>query len=130
MTPSPDQGAKQFEQTAALVGLSTADGDKLPVVRGGARDLAVTARLLGQVASRLDLFDANGELVWFDHEGQRRLMSGTTFRTWIADFVLIAVSYDKDSGAPIAGTLSKDEAATVLASPHFLRGVRPLRGVH
>ena len=113
-----------------MIGLATADGDKLPVVRGGARDLAVTARLLGQVVSRIDLFNSNGELVWFDHEGQRKMMSSTAFRTWISDFVLIAVAYDKDSGSPIPGTLSKDEAAAVLASPHFLRGVRQLKGVH
>lgn len=125
-----DEGAKQFEETAALVGLSTADGDKLPVVRGGARDLSVTARLLGQVAARLDLFMADRNMVYFDHEGQRSLMDSTTFRTWISDFVVVAVKFDGEDGKPVAGTLSKDEAATVLASPHFRRGVRPLKGVH
>jgi hypothetical protein len=123
-------GRKQFADMAAALGLKTADPDKLPVVLLRP-DLASVARLVGQVVSRLDLFRTEGgELVFFDDEGKRQLMLPRVFRTWIQRHCITARRYDKESGEAQSLTMEMDEAATILAAPDFMRGVRVLRGEH
>lgn len=119
----------QFRNVAAIAGLTVVEGDAIPVIRIEP-DMNVTARHLGQVVARLDIFRQNGELVYFDHEGERQIMHPLAFRTWINNHVVIAEKFDKATGAAIPSTLTKEAAATVLVSQNFLRGVRVLRGMN
>lgn len=116
-------------ELAKATGIALAEDDGAPVVRLSA-DLNQTALLLGQVATRLDLYKMNGEIVYFDEDHQMKPMTGRRLRTWINDHVVIASKFDKESGRPIAGTLTHDEAATILDCGNFRRGVRPLLAVN
>jgi len=102
------------------------EGDGAPLVRISP-DLNETAKLLGQIATRLDIFKLSGELVFFD-DGLMRVMTGRIFRTWINDHVVMATKFAAD-GSAVRGTLEVTDAATILDSPNFRRGVRELRGV-
>lgn len=104
------------------------EGDAAPVVFVDP-DLSITARRLGEIAGRLDVFDLGGDLVWIDHLGRIRPMGVRTFRTWINQWVLIARGADKDD-KPKRGTLEQQESGAVIDSPVFLRGVRELRGLN
>jgi hypothetical protein len=114
---------------AATAGIHVADVDAQPVVVMGP-DLNVVARRLGEVAGRLELFEMADDLVFFDHEGRRRLMTARTFRTWIGDFVVIAGKFDKASGEAVPVTMGIEDAGTILECVNFRRGVRKLRGVN
>jgi hypothetical protein len=121
-----------FSQLAGLANaasIAVADLDAMPVVRIEP-DLNVTAKRLGELVARLDLFAMNGDQVFFDHAGEMKPMTAKKFRTWISDHVITADKFDKDSGSPWARSLGIDEAATVLESENFRRGVRPLKGVN
>ncbi len=123
------EAGEQIKGLAKAVGMAVVEDDGAPVV-AVLPDLNQTARLLGQVAARLDLFDRNGELVFIDHSGLVRGMNPATFRTWINDHVIIAQKFDKDNGKAIAGTLGIEDSRTVLASENFKRGVRKLTAVN
>lgn len=105
------------------------DGQQMPVVKLE-MDLNRMARRLGEVAPRLDLFDLNGKVVYFDHRGRQLEMTGRRFRTWINEHVVIAVKYNADDGAPIPGTLKSDDAASIIEAASFLCGLRSLDGVN
>jgi hypothetical protein len=116
-----------FANAAGIPGV--VDADALPVVRIEL-DLNVTAKRLGEIVARLDLFNLNGEQVFFDHAGEMQVMTGRKFRTWISDWVVLCVKFDGKSGGAIPQSLGIDEAATILESENFKRGVRPLAGVN
>lgn len=105
------------------------DEDAAPVVRIEA-DLNVTAKRLGEIAARLDLFEMNGDQVFFDHAGEMRVMTSRRFATWINDFVVMAAKFDKEDGRPIPGMLGIEAASVILESENFRRGVRKLNGVN
>lgn len=105
------------------------DGDAQPVVRIE-RDLNTTAKRLGEIVSRLDLFEMNGEQVFFDHLGEMKVMTGRKFCTWINNHVIMAEKFDKDSGDAIPSMLGIDAASVILEAENFRRGVRPLQGVN
>ncbi len=126
---SLEDASKQLRELAASTGLAVVEGDAAPVVAMGA-DVNQTARRLGEIVSRLDLFAMNGGLVHFDHGGRMRPMTARVFRTWINDHVIMAAKFDKDGGSPIPGTLGSDDAAAILESQNFLRGVRPVLSVN
>lgn len=120
----------QLAALANAAGLGVVgDDDAMPAVKIDA-DLNTTAKRLGEIIARLDLFEMNGDLVFFDHAGKMQTMTGRRFRTWISDYVITAAQFDKKSGAPIPISLGIDEAATILESENFRRGVRPLAGVN
>ena len=121
-----------FAQLGCLsntAGIAVANLDAMPTVRIEP-DLNITSKRLGEIVARLDLFAMNGDQVFFDHAGEMKVMTAKKFRTWISDHVITAEKFDKDSGSPWARSLGIDEAATVLESENFRRGVRPLRGVN
>lgn len=105
------------------------DADAAPVVRIEP-DLNVTAKRLGEIVARLDLFEMNGDQVFFDHAGEMRMMTPRRFATWINDSVVMAAKFDKDSGTAIPGMLGIEAASVVLESENFRRGVRRLNGVN
>lgn len=124
------------DASAQLAGLANAAGlavlgagDAQPVVRIEP-DLNVTARRLGEIVARLDIFEMNGAQVFFDNKGEMQTMTGRKFRTWISDHVVTCVKFDPKSGTPWPASLAVDEAATVLECENFRRGVRPLKGVN
>lgn len=112
-----------------MAGLKVADADGAPVVTI-AKDLNVTAKRLGEIVARLDLYEMNGEQMFFDHRGQMRPMSGKRFCTWIGNHVVMAEKFDKESGEAVPGMLGMDAAAVVLEAENFRRGVRVLAGVN
>lgn len=103
--------------------------DAAPVVKIE-MDLNVTARRFGEIVARLDLYNLNGELVFFNHRGEKETMTGRKFRTWISNHVVTCQKFDPKSGYPIPCSLAVDEASTVLESENFKRGVRPLLGIN
>lgn len=123
------EAISQLGGLANAAGIAVADLDAMPVVRIEP-DLNITSKRLGEIVARLDLFSMNGDQVFFDHLGEMKPMSAKKFRTWISDHVITAEKFDKDSGKPWARSLGIDEAATVLESENFRRGVRQLKGVN
>jgi hypothetical protein len=112
------------------VGLHPVDDVSLAVVQMRS-SLAETAIMLAPIISRLDLYQMSGDLVFFDHLGERQMMNPLKFRNWINhQGVITCRKYDKDAGIAIPETMHKEEAATLLADCIFLRGVRPLKGVN
>jgi len=126
---SLEDASRQLRELAAASGLAVVEGDAAPVVVMGP-DVNQTAKRLGEIVTRLDLFRMNGGLVWFDHEGKSRPMSARVFRTWINDHVVMAAKFDRAGGQPMPGTLGSDDAAAILESPNFLCGVRTLLAVN
>jgi len=119
----------QMQRMAATLGV-VVDGDAAPVVQIKPY-LCETANALAPIISRLNLYQMSGDLVFFDHMGERQLMTPSIFRNWINhEGVITCRKYDKNSPSPIPETMHKDEALTLLVDPMFLRGVRPLKGVN
>jgi len=119
---------------AALVAASglgvVVDGDAAPVVQMKG-SLAATAIQIAPIISRLDLYEMSDDLIYFDHKGERKIMTPHIFRNWINhQGVITCRKYDKDSPTPVSETMHKDEAQTLLVDPVFKRGVRPLKGVN
>lgn len=117
---------KAMQAEASQAGLRVAEADELPQVRIDP-DLNITARRLGELVARLDLFKQNGELVWFDSEGDRQEMTPHIFRTWINQHAVLFYKSDKD-GEPVRATLKLVDASSILTAPAFLRAVRRLEG--
>jgi hypothetical protein len=82
------------------------------------------ARRFGELAPRLDLFELNDSLIYYNHRRERRLMTGRNFRGWIERFVYVVGGYDRKSGMPLPGSLGVGDAMDVLESSEFLKGVR------
>jgi hypothetical protein len=120
---------KNLTGLANAAGLAVVDGDGLPIVNLDP-NVNHTARVLGQIVSRLDLFQMNGELVWFDEAGQMKPMTARVFRGWINEYVLVAEKYDGKKGTAIPTTMPVEYAATLIELPNFRRGVRVLRHVN
>lgn len=124
----PDGGA-QFDAVARAAGLAVVgnDGVTMPAIRIE-ENIAVTATKLGQVMHRFELFEQNGELVFFDYRGERKVMTTRILRTWFQGKVILYQKMRDD--LPSATVLGMEDAATVLDSEQFRRGVRTLRGVN
>lgn len=120
---------KAIQDLAKVAGLQLVEDDGAPTVRIES-DLNVTGRLLGQVISSRDLFEMNGELVFFDWRGERQPMSPKIFCTWINDSVVICERFDKQTGKPIPGMLTMDAASVILSCQNFRRGVRRISAVN
>jgi hypothetical protein len=112
----------------AALGVVT-DTDGAPVVRIE-EDLNVTAARLGEICARLDLFELNGDQVFFDHAGEMRRMTPRKFATWINNHVVMASKFDKATGHAIPGMLSSEAAGLVLDAENFRSGLRKLNGVN
>lgn len=122
--------ASQFQELGRAAGLALVDGDGPPVVRIES-DLNITAKRLGEIIGRLDLYERDGEgMSFFDHKGRERPMTARTFRTWLNDHVIMAEKFGKEDGMAIPGILSTDAAATILESVNFRRGVRTINAVN
>ena len=119
--------ASGLKAIAAIAGLSVAEG--APVIRME-EDLNAVAKRLGDIVQRLDLFEMNGELIFFDFRGERQTMTHQVFGTWINEHVVVASKYEKDTGRPIPGRLRLDECAVVLACQNFKRSVRRIKAVN
>lgn len=128
-TPTTPQRSDALSNLAVMAGLGAMEQVETPKVAYGA-NLNVVAMHLGQIIGRLDLFMQYGELVFFDWQGERQVMTGIRFRTWINGHVIIYEKRNKDTDAPVPMTLSIEAANTILQTQEFLRGVRPLRGMN
>ena len=113
-----------LSKLAAVCQLKVA-GVGAPVVRI-VEDLNVTSKRLGEIVGKLDLFEMNGELVFYDYRGNRKTMDNRVFGTWINDHVVMASKFDKESGVPLPSRLLLAECAVVLACENFRRGVRTI----
>lgn len=121
---------KQLAEMANAAGIrGVVAEDAAPVVKIEP-DLSVTSKRMGEIVARLDLFALNGTQVFFDHKGEMRTMTGRIFRTWISQHVVTCAQFDKKSGDPLPCSLGVDEAATVIDSEDFRRGVRELAGIN
>lgn len=104
-------------------GLSIVGEDDMPRVENDGSILNL-ARRFGELAPKLDVFEINDELIFYDHRRERKIMSGRVFRGWVENFVFVVGGYDRKSGAPQAGSLQLSDAMDVLVQPAFRRGVR------
>jgi len=104
-------------------GLSIVGEDDMPRVENDGSILNL-ARRFGELAPKLDVFEINDELIFYDHRRERKLMSGRVFRGWVENFVFVVGGYDRKSGAPQPGSLQLSDAMDVLVQPSFRRGVR------
>jgi hypothetical protein len=102
----------------ALVG-----DDSLPQVRNNGSILEL-AKDFGQYAPSLDLFEMNGNLIYYDHRRERQMMTGRVFRGWVENYIYVVGGYNSKTGAPEIGSLNLGNAMDVLVNPAFLRGVR------
>ena len=122
-----ERATDQVNEICDMAGVPRGDGSScLPSVSLGL-DLLQISRRLGEVAGRLEIFSRGDELVYYDDvRGSLRPMTARRFRTWISTHVVMAAKYDKDSGAPIPGTLTTENAAGILEASDFRRGCRPV----
>lgn len=129
---SPEAATEGFRSIGDMLGVAQGDeaAARMPHVRLTPENLALVARLLGQLMHRVPLFLQNGVLWFFDYEGQRQEMTPIKFRTWIMGHVLIFEKRAKGSDDPIPCTMAVEHAATVLTSEDFRRGVRKITGVN
>jgi len=127
--PPVSPGMAQLERLMELAGICPERHQGIPVIkidddlRGAVRDLAMKI-------TNLEMFEQNGDLVYFDHRGERRLMTARAFRTWINRHCLISSKTDKATGHAIPIILTTDQAATILEAPDFLSGVRTISGMN
>lgn len=105
--------------------LSVVNGDTMPQVKNDGSILQM-ARRFGELAPKLDVYEVNGELVYYDHRRHRKVMTGRKFRSWIEEFVYVVGGYDRRTGEPQSGSLGLSDAMDILEAPAFRRGVREI----
>jgi hypothetical protein len=121
MGAETDSGADGPKRPLSVVG-----DDTVPVVQNTGSILELSRRF-GELAPKLDVFSVNGDLVYYDHNRERKLMTGSVFRSWIEEKVLVHGRFDSKSGNPLQESLTKSDATDVLVAPAFLRGVREIK---
>jgi len=104
-------------------GLSVVGDDDMPRVEHDGSILNL-ARRFGELAPKLDVYEINDELYYYDHRRERRVMTGRVFRGWVEKFVFVVGGYDRKSGVPQPGSLQLSDAMDVLVQPDFRKGVR------
>lgn len=120
------EALSRFSQAAGLAAVDEVDTPKVVV----SPNLNTMGLHLGQIARRLDIFEHNGEVVTFNHRGERAVMTGLWFRTWINDHVILFEKRDKTTDNPIPLTLPIETANTLLTNTHFRRALRVLHGMN
>lgn len=88
---------------------------------GSLRDLALR---FADLVPRLDLYEVNDELVYYDHRRERRPMTGRVFRGWVEEKVFVVGGYDSRSGEPKPGSLQLGDSIDLLVQPVFRQAVR------
>ena len=123
-------GGEQFAEAARMAGFSVVPngGAVMPTIRLS-DNLNAVAKLLGNVCARLDLFERNGTIVFFDHKGECKEMTARIFRTWISDYVIFYEKRNKED-EPVPVSMGMEVAATLLDSESVRRGVRVLKGLN
>lgn len=106
--------------------LATVGDDTMPQVRNEGSILEM-AKGFGRYAPKLDLFEMNGTLVYYDHRRERQEMTGRVFRGWVENYIYVVGGYDPKTGAPQSGSINLGNAMDVLVNPAFLRGVRRIK---
>lgn len=112
-----------LEKPQGIPMLSVVGEDEMPRIENNGSILEL-ARRFGELAHKLDLFEMNDALIYYNHRRERKLMTGRSFRSWIEKFVFVIGGFDRKSGAALAGSLGVGDSLDVLESPEFLRGVR------
>lgn len=72
--------------------LSVVGEDEMPRVNHDGSILQL-ARRFGELAPRLDLFELNDELYYYDHRRERQRMTSRVFRSWIEQHVTVFGKY-------------------------------------
>ena len=116
-------GFKLGDEGPVGLGLSVVGDDDMPRVENNGSILYL-AQQFGRLAPKLDLFEVNDELVYYDHRRNRKPMTGRVFRGWVEKFVYVVGSYDRKSAAPQPGSIILSDAMDVLVQPDFLMAVR------
>lgn len=111
------------DETKVGKGLSVVGEDEMPRVENDGSILNL-ARRFGELAPKLDVYEVNDELVYYDHRRDRKPMTGRVFRGWVENYVFVVGGYDRKSGAAQAGSMQLTDAMDVLVQPAFRRGVR------
>lgn len=122
----PTTKALEEEAKAAAIGVVGADG--MPIVRINP-DLNRTAREIGEIVAKLDIYQQNGVLLYFDDKRQKQEMKAHPFRTWLNNHAVVASKFDKEGNA-VRATLDVTDAQSVLQAGSFLRNVRPVVGLN
>lgn len=110
----------------APVLLSVVAEGAMPVVTNTGK-ISELAKRFGELAPKLDVFEIHGDLFYYDHRGERKVMTGRVFRGWIENHVHVVGGYDRKSGLPQDGSLQLGDAMDVLVNGDFLRGVRCIK---
>jgi hypothetical protein len=113
----------EVAEETKISNLSIVGDDDMPRVENNG-SLLDLARRFGELAPKLDLFEINDELYYYDHRRERKPMTGRVFRGWVENFVFVVGGYDRKSGAPQSGSLGLSDAMDVLVQPVFRNGVR------
>jgi hypothetical protein len=124
-----DETEAALSNEGRKAGLRVVDDDGAPIVRIDA-DLNRTARDFGEVARKLDIYELNEELVYFDASGRMKQMHPQRFRTWINGHVVVCRKFGKESGQAEPSTLEVQEAGAVLESEAFRRAVRVVERIN
>lgn len=133
-----EQLAEGLRNVAASAGLPPPE-----VVEGRARQVYLNlppdelcykiADMLGMPDGSERLFLYQGDVVTVDDEtGELRPMKATKLRTWLVDDrkIMPVKSYEKQTGQPIKGGLTKDQAELLLSSEILLRKLPEITAVH
>ncbi len=118
---SPDNGG--VTTSVGSAGLRMVTGDETPRVENTGK-ISQLAKRFGELAPRLDIYEVNDELVYYNHRGDRKIMTGRVFMGWIENYVSVVGGYDRKSGAALPGSLNLADSMAVLVQDDFLRGVR------
>ena len=103
--------------------LSVVRGDEMPIVENNGSMLHL-ARRFGELAGKMEVYELNDSLIYYNHRRERKVMTAQNFRSWVEMEVFVVGGYDRKSGAPQSGSLSVSDAVGVLESSEFKRGVR------
>lgn len=106
--------------------LSLVTDDSVPMVQNSGSILELSRRF-GELAPKLDVFSLNGSLVYYDHNRERQEMTGSVFRSWVEEKVIVFGKWDSRTGNPLKESLLKSDAVDILVAPAFRRGVREIK---
>ncbi len=128
--PSARALARALAGVAAATGATVPDENRMAPVLNVALPISAFARELGRLLAGSPLFryGPTRDLVTVCEEtGERRPMTALRFVSWVEEYVTFS---RPGSSGPVAGSLSAEMAARVLAADGFVSGLRILDRVN